>query len=147
MADIVLTLSMPPTSNNLFVGTGRRRVKSAGYCAWETRAGWELLRQRPPRIKGPVAVIIEVSTAESTDTWDLCNREKATMDLLVTHGVIQGDNRPFVREFGMRWSSDIRGVRVILRPLLTVGDVLRGAGELTLNDVLTAAAERAEAAK
>jgi len=111
---IVLDLVMPPTTNNLFAGTGRRRVKTKAYQAWENRAGWELLRQRPPRIKGPVSVLIEVSISESNDTWDLCNREKATMDLLVTHGVIQGDHRPIVRDFSMRWAL-VKGVRVTLR--------------------------------
>lgn len=129
MTEIVLDLPMPPTTNNLFVGTARRRVKSGPYKAWETRAGWELMRQRPPRIRGPVSILIEVSLKRSTDTWDLCNREKATMDLLVTHGVIQGDHRPIVREFAMRWAADVDGVRVVVRPLLTVNDVLRGVAE------------------
>jgi Holliday junction resolvase RusA-like endonuclease len=111
---VTINLPMPPTANNLFVGAGRRRIKSAAYRAWEDRAGWELLRQHPPRIKGPVSVLIEVSLQESTDTWDLCNREKATMDLLVTHGVIQGDHRPIVRDFSMRWAM-VKGVRVTLR--------------------------------
>lgn len=118
MSDIVLDLYMPPTTNNLFAGTGKNRVKTQKYRSWENAAGWELLRQHAPRIKGPVAVTIEVSEADSSDTWDLCNREKATMDLLVTHGVIQGDNRPIVREFRMRWNPDISGVRVTIKPLL-----------------------------
>jgi hypothetical protein len=130
-SEVVLTLPMPPTTNNLFAGTGRRRIKTRQYQAWENQAGWALLRQRPPHIKGPVAVTIEVSDGESSNTWDLCNREKATMDLLVTHGVIQGDHKPIVREFFMRWSPDITGVRVILRPLTpqTVNDVLRASAE------------------
>jgi Holliday junction resolvase RusA-like endonuclease len=137
MMEIVLTLPMPPTANNLFRGTGRKRVKSQGYEAWIDAAGWELVRQRPPRIKGPVAVTIEVSDVESSSTWDLCNREKATTDLLVSHGVIQGDNKPFVREFGMRWNPDIRGVRVTVRAL----------SHQSVNDVLLAAAERLEAVR
>jgi len=126
MTQIVLTLPMPPTTNNLFAGTGRRRIKTRQYQAWENQAGWALLRQRPPRIKGPVAVTIEVSDGESSTTWDLCNREKATMDLLVAHGIIQGDHKPIVREFFMRWSPGITGVRVILRPLTleSVNDVM-----------------------
>jgi Holliday junction resolvase RusA-like endonuclease len=114
MDEVVLTLPMPPTTNNLFAGTGRKRVKTVKYAAWCNHAGWELLRQHPPRIKGPVSVLIEVSIAESNDTWDVFNREKATMDLLVTQGVIQGDNRPIVREGTMRW-ADVSGVRVTIR--------------------------------
>ena len=116
MTEVVLTLPRPPTTNNLFTGV-RKRIDSPRYASWKREAGWELLRQRPPRIRGPVAVLIEVSLSESNDTWDLCNREKATMDLLVTQGVIQGDNRPFVREFAMRWNDAVSGVRVTVRPL------------------------------
>jgi Holliday junction resolvase RusA-like endonuclease len=137
MDTVVLTLPMCPTTNNLFAGTGKKRVKTYKYEAWEQEAGWELLRQRPPRIKGPVAVTIEVSDLDSSSTWDLCNREKATMDLLVTHGVIQGDNKPIVREFNMRWSAAIRGVRVTVQPL----------APQSVNDVLLATAERLEAAQ
>jgi Holliday junction resolvase RusA-like endonuclease len=112
-AAVVIQLSMPPTLNNLFINKGRGRIDSPKYAVWKRLAGWELLRQHPPRIKGPVSVLIEVSLAESNDTWDLCNREKAAMDLLVTHGVIQGDNRPIMREFAMRW-ADVAGVRVTI---------------------------------
>lgn len=113
---VVLDLPMPPTTNNLFINRGKSRIDSPKYAAWKRLAGWELLRQHPPRIRGPVSVLIEVSLQESNDTWDLCNREKATMDLLVTQGVIQGDNRPIVREFGMRW-TDVAGVRVTIKSL------------------------------
>lgn len=122
MNEIVLALPMPPTTNNLFAGTGKKRVKTYKYEAWEREAGWELLRQHPPRIKGAVALVIEVSERESTDTWDVCNREKATTDLLVTHGVIQGDNRPIVRRVTMEW-SDVPGVRVTITPLRMAEDM------------------------
>lgn len=127
MSEVVLNLPMCPTMNNLFAGTGRRRVKTPAYRSWENAAGWELLRQKPPRIKGPVKVSIEVSELDSTDTWDLCNREKATMDLLVTHGVIQGDHRPVVREFSMMWNPAIRGVRVTVHPIgpQSIGDIVK----------------------
>jgi Holliday junction resolvase RusA-like endonuclease len=110
---IVITLLMPPTTNNLFAGVGRRRVKSPAYVAWEKTAGWSLVTQKPRRIKGPVSVLIEVSERESANNWDLCNREKAAMDLLVTHGVIEGDHRPIVRDFAMRW-ADIDGIRITI---------------------------------
>jgi Holliday junction resolvase RusA-like endonuclease len=111
---VVLELSMPPSTNNLFVNKGRGRVDSPKYTAWKQLAGWELLRQRPPRIKGQVSVLIEVSLSESNDTWDVTNRTKATEDLLVSQGVIQGDNRPFVHEVTTRW-ADVSGVRVTIR--------------------------------
>ena len=111
----VIRLSMPPTANNLFAGRGKSRYRTREYDVWRETAGWELARQRPPLFLGAVSVVIEVSLAESTDSWDVCNREKATMDLLVTHRIIQGDNRPYVREVTMRW-ADVDGVRVIITP-------------------------------
>lgn len=135
MMEIVLTMPMPPTTNNLFRSIGRKRVRTQHYDAWIEAAGWELVRQRPPRIKGPVAVTIEVSDVESSSTWDVCNREKATMDLLVSQGVIQGDNKPFVREVTLRWNPSIRGVRVTIRALSLQ----------SVNEVLQATAERLEA--
>src|ERR1700690_3776353 len=100
----VISLPMPPSANHLFPGQNRR-YRSAKYAAWLTEAGWELKRQRPVSVPGRVSVLIEVSLAESTDSWDVCNREKAALDLLVTHGIIQGDNRPFVREVTQRWAE------------------------------------------
>jgi len=111
----VIQLPMSPSTNNLFVNKGRGRIDSPKYAAWKSQAGWYLRRQKPPRIKGPVSILIEVSSRESNDTWDLCNREKAAMDLLVTHGIIQGDHRPIVREFMMQW-ADCDGVRITILP-------------------------------
>jgi hypothetical protein len=102
---------MPPTTNHLFAGNGRRRYRTKEYVAWGKEAGWLLASQRPAKSTGAVSVLIEVSLRESTDSWDLANREKATMDLLVEHKVIQGDNRPYVRKFAMEW-ADIDGIRV-----------------------------------
>ena len=113
---VVLELSMPPTTNNLFINRGKSRIDSPKYAAWKRLAGWELVRQHPPRIRGPVSLLIEVSLAESNDTWDVTNRTKATEDLLKTQGVIQGDNRPFVREVTTRW-ADVAGVRVTIKSL------------------------------
>ena len=84
--EVVLDLPMPPTTNNLFAGTGRKRVKTLVYRAWEYRAGWELLRQRPPRIKGPVAVTIEVSEADSSD-----NRDALAIPIRLRGGVRVGE--------------------------------------------------------
>lgn len=114
--EVVINLSMPPSTNNLFINKGKSRIDSPKYAAWKRLAGWELLRQHPPRIKGPVSVLIEVSLRESNDTWDLTNREKGCLDLLVSQGVIQGDNRPIVRKFAMEW-ADVAGVRITLRSL------------------------------
>ena len=107
---------MCPTTNNLFAGNGKRRYRTKEYEAWAKEAGWVLASQRPAKAIGAVSVLIEVSLRESTDSWDLANREKATMDLLVEHKIIQGDNRPYVRKLAMEW-ADVDGIRVTIKGL------------------------------
>ena len=111
--DVVISLPMPPTTNNLFAGKGRR-YRTAVYEDWIEDAGWRLKAQRPAPLPGKVTLLIEVSLRESQDNWDVSNREKATVDLLVSHDIIQGDNRPYVREVTMRW-AEVEGVRVTIR--------------------------------
>jgi crossover junction endodeoxyribonuclease RusA len=115
--EVVISLPMPPSTNVLFyngkVGKGRERTPE--YNSWIKEAGWQLASQRPRQLTGRVSILIEVSDAESTDSWDVANREKATVDLLVRHKVIPGDQKRFVREVVMRW-ADCAGVRVTVRP-------------------------------
>lgn len=115
----VITLPMPPTDNHLFAGKGRRRYRSDEYEAWIKEAGWILASQRPPQAHGAVSVQIEVSERDSTNSWDLSNRHKSVLDLLVKHKIIQGDNRPYVRKFAMEW-ADIDGIRVSVTSLRDV---------------------------
>jgi crossover junction endodeoxyribonuclease RusA len=113
--ELVLKLPMPPSTNNLFVNKGRGRVRSDVYEAWIKEAGYRLNAQRPRPVMGRVSLLIEVSDAESTDTWDVANREKAAVDLLVKHRIISGDSKRFVREITMRWAQ-VEGARVTVRP-------------------------------
>ncbi len=63
---------------------------------------------------GKVAILIEVEEPTTARRQDVANREKAVVDLLVSHRVIQGDDQRFVREVTMRW-ADVAGVRVTIR--------------------------------
>ena len=116
-ADVVINLPMPPTSNNMFFNSakGKGRTKTPEYQDWIKEAGWRLLEQRPACIHGRVSILIEVSDAESADTWDVANREKATVDLLVSHKIIKDDGKRYLREITLRW-ADVAGVRVTVRP-------------------------------
>jgi Holliday junction resolvase RusA-like endonuclease len=114
-AGVTIGLPMPPSTNNLFRNKGRARERTPQYDAWIKAAGWQLVAQRPPPVRGRVSILIEVSDAESTDTWDVANREKATVDLLVSHRIIPGDSKRWVREITMRWAN-CEGVRVTVRP-------------------------------
>jgi len=115
-AEVVISLPMAPSTNHLFLNAGGRtgRVRTPEYNAWIKEAGWQLASQRPRQVLGRVSILIEVSDAESTDSWDVANREKATVDLLVSHKVIPGDSKRWVREIVLRWAP-VDGVRVTLR--------------------------------
>ena len=113
-AELRISLVMPPSTNNLFINIGRKRARSPEYAAWLKHAGYLLNLQRPAPIKVRVDILIEVSEAECPDSADVANREKATIDLLVSHKIIQGDNKPYVRQVTMRW-ADCEGVRVTIR--------------------------------
>ncbi len=111
----VILLPMPPTTNNLFAGNGRRRYRTEKYVAWTQEAGWELARQRPAPVLGKVSLLIEVGEPKTERQMDLANREKATVDLLVEHRIIQGDSQRYVRRLAMEW-ADIDGVRITITP-------------------------------
>ncbi len=115
-SELVLHLNLPPTTNNLFA-TDRasgRRFRSAEYTAWIKEAGWRLAVQRPPLMAGKVTLLIEVEEPKTARRQDVCNREKAVTDLLVSHRVIQGDCQRYVRELTMRWAP-VEGVKVTVR--------------------------------
>lgn len=100
---IWLTLPFPPSTNNLFVNVGKRgRVRSSRYDLWLNEAGWELKAQRPPKMLGRVAVTICLCPVDKRRR-DADNGAKACLDLLVKHGVIEGDDSRFVRKVTMQW--------------------------------------------
>jgi len=124
--EIVVTLPMPPSVNELFFNTtaaqravaaqkGRSlpgRLKSEKYRSWINHAGWELKAARQMPIHGPVAIAYLVPDKGGCD---LGNLEKAVTDLLVRHQLIDGDGRKVVRKIAMEWSPDVAGVRVTVR--------------------------------
>lgn len=86
---------------------------SEEYRQWRDRAGWELLGQRPAKIKGHVSVLIELVSPDKRRR-DTDNFIKGPMDLLVTHGVIEGDDSRFVREVTARWVDAGEPCRVVV---------------------------------
>ena len=110
----VILLPLPPTSNNLFAGNGRRRYRTKEYDAWIKEAGVLLATQRPLKWLGKVSMLIEVREPPTMRAEDCCNREKATTDLLVKHGIIEGDSQHFVRRVIIQWANDIKGIRVTI---------------------------------
>jgi crossover junction endodeoxyribonuclease RusA len=110
-----LALPFPPSSNNLFAtGKTRVRYRTQRYDSWIHEAGAEIMRQRPPKVSGPVILSYEFQEGQDKRKRDLGNLEKAVTDLLVSHGIIQGDDGSIVREIKLKWNPDVEGVRVTI---------------------------------
>lgn len=97
-----VVLPYPPSVNGIF-----RKHKgshlSAAYRDWRDAAGWELKRQRPAKVAGPVAVTVELCPPDRKRR-DLDNAGfKAVLDLLVAHGLIEADDSRIVKEITARW--------------------------------------------
>jgi Holliday junction resolvase RusA-like endonuclease len=119
-AQLVLMLPTPPSTNNLFftIASGPRRrgrAKTPEYQDWIRQAGYRLNAQHPVPVPGKVILLIEVPEPSTKVRQDIANREKAVTDLLVTHGIIEGDDQRFVREITMRWAP-VHETRVTVRP-------------------------------
>ena len=106
-----IVLPMPPTTNNLFAGNGKRRYRTAKYKSWAKEAGLMLMLQQPPQYRGQVCVHLFVGEPKNERDMDLANREKAAIDLLVEHQIIQGDGRKYVRRIIMDWAA-IEGIEI-----------------------------------
>lgn len=92
-----ISLPMPPSVNHAFVNvSGKGRVRSDAYRKWADHAGWLIKAQRVKPFNVPVRVRIEIKP-ENNRAFDLDNRTKAVLDLLVTHGVLHDDSNKWVR--------------------------------------------------
>lgn len=83
----LISIPVPPSSNNLFANGRRGRFKTAEYKSWIDEAGWTVKAQKPTPVKGPYKLFITVPKIRG----DLGNREKAVSDLLVSLGLIDDD--------------------------------------------------------
>ena len=117
MVTVIELSAIPPSTNNLFFNKSRGgRSKSPEYVAWIKEAGWLLATQHPKPVLGKVKILIEVAEPETDRHQDVCNREKATTDLLVSHKIIEGDHQKIVREVTMKWAP-IQGLRITITPM------------------------------
>lgn len=108
--DIVLSLPIPPSANNLFFNRrgGKGRSRSPEYLNWQVAAGWQVKLARQSPITGPVCVSIVVQENPRRDLDSYC---KALIDLLVAHKLIPDDSCKYVREIRISWGK-IEGCRV-----------------------------------
>jgi crossover junction endodeoxyribonuclease RusA len=110
---VVLDLGFPPSTNNLFATHGNRRRLSEAYIKWRTENGWRLMTQKPASIKGLVNIRIDL-VAPDRRHRDCDNRAKAPIDLLVAHGVIEGDDSRFVKRISIGWEDSGEPCRVMV---------------------------------
>lgn len=103
-------IPMPPTTNNLFVNLGRKRVKSKEYVAWIKEAGFFI--REAPKLVQPVKINYFL-TMRNGGSGDLSNRLKAIEDLLVKKEVIPDDNHKIIPEFSVKFAGyDSKNPRV-----------------------------------
>lgn len=115
-------LPWPPTANTMWRHTrGRNKAYlSERYTKWRDEAGKELIRQKARPVKGPVSVTI-ILRSPNRQAWDVDNRIKPVLDLLVEMMVLPDDNSQVVREILVHADHDESiaiGARVFLSPFV-----------------------------
>ena len=107
-----IRLPFPPSVNDMYANNkgarGRGRYPSKEYEAWKDQAGWELNAQHVKPIDGVAEVRIDL---DSTRRGDADNRIKAVLDLLVSHKILRGDSKKYIRRVSAGWEA-VAGCRV-----------------------------------
>ena len=119
---IVLELPFPVSVNAMFADGKTRRHKSQRYCDWLLEAGYQLNRQKPPTIKGPYHIHYAFQEGQDRRQRDAFNLEKGCTDLLVKHGVVEGDSSKYLRKGIVEWDKSVIGVRITITPLLVASE-------------------------
>lgn len=105
-----LFLPWPPSTNRLWRAVGRgRAVKALNYRLWQKEAGAAVMMQRPVPIACPVAVTIRLTPPNKRE-YDIDNRVKALLDLIVSHGLIKSDGNRTLKSLTVIESSAEPGV-------------------------------------
>lgn len=99
-------LPYPPSVNTAFRNkAGGGRVRTKGYNAWRREAQAEILRQRPPKVRGCYRLTIEATRPDNRKR-DIDNLIKPVSDILVLGGIIEDDS--LCLEVTARWLSGAR---------------------------------------
>jgi len=114
---VVLTLPFPVSVNAMFADGKTRRHKSQRYCDWLLEAGYTLNAQKPPKIIGPYQITYAFQEGQDKRERDAFNLEKGVTDLLVKHGVVEGDSNKYLRKGSVEWDRSVIGVRITITPL------------------------------
>lgn len=112
----VIELPFPISVNAMFADGKARRHKSQRYADWLIEAGYRLNVQKPRPISGPYEIHYIFQEGQDKRERDAFNLEKGCTDLLVKHGIIQGDSNKYLRKGSVEWSSAVVGVQVTIVP-------------------------------
>lgn len=99
-----ISLPYPPSVNGLYKNAGKKRIKTEGYKAWLTAAGWELKLQRPEPVRGRYRLALTL-TPPDRRARDVDNTVKAVSDLLKSMGVIEEDS--LAKSVFAEWSDEL----------------------------------------
>lgn len=110
-----IVLPFPPTMNHLRMPVRGRLIVSPEYRDWMDYAGIVLIQQRPKKVLGKVGITVEVAPADKRRR-DLDNfaNFKAVLDLLVKHGIIEGDDSRTVRSISAHWDDAAIDKRLVV---------------------------------
>ena len=98
-------LPIPPSTNHIWRGVGRRIHKSKKYQAWLTESDAAILVQecKIHQARRPVKVLILITPGKGwRSNRDLDNCAKPILDYLVARGWLEDDSCQFVREVTVR---------------------------------------------
>lgn len=96
------SVPMPPSLNNVFLNVpGKGRVRSKAYRSWAEEAGWMVKAKRNGLLTGEMNVLIDICPPNRR-SFDLDNRMKPLLDLLVSCGIIEDDSNKFIKALTIR---------------------------------------------
>lgn len=112
--ETVLSLPIPPSVNTTrrFNGAGVRKLAK-----WKERAGMRILAngglRKFPKMPGRFEATLILD--ESTCRLDLDNAAKHAIDFARSIGLIQNDDKRFMRKVTIEWGKVPEGCRLVLR--------------------------------
>lgn len=104
MTTLNCILPFPPSTNNLFLNVGKRRVRTKRYDAWRVAAA-EILKPVAQPFTGPYRMLMIVERPDRR-ARDLSNFIKAVEDALVTAGWVRDDSD--CAAIGIEWDALIK---------------------------------------
>jgi len=115
---MIYHLPWPPSVNQYWRAVSGRNILSAKARAWKKLAEQSLMLSRPAPVYGPAIVIIHLFPPTKRK-YDIDNRVKAILDLLVKCGILQEDDNEHVVQLIVKHIAvcpDNSGAKVTVMP-------------------------------